>query len=137
KPVASRFHPEFNCEREQKNARNPDGERTEHWRPCEETRCRQPKQRSPRNTPVSVASAPTVTLAHALLTGTDSVRAGTDENVTAQPPQVFRCLEDGDRKDALRVLLRSPKARAATAFLPHRQSEEQKNRDTRRPPLQL
>lgn len=43
KPVASRLHPELNCEREQKNARDPGRERSEHWRQCEEKSCRQPK----------------------------------------------------------------------------------------------
>ena len=37
-------------------------------------------------------------------------------------PVEFWCLEDEDRKDAARVLLQSPKAQAATAFLPHQRS---------------
>ena len=59
KPVASWLHPEFHCEREQKQARDPGRERTEHGRQREKQRCRQPKQRSAWNAPIPFTPAHT------------------------------------------------------------------------------
>ena len=88
KTVPFWLHPEFHCECEQKKARNPGRERTEHGRQYEEQRGCQPKQRPPWNAPIPVSFAPALALSHAVdvLPGTDSVSADTDENAIGQQP---------------------------------------------------
>src|SRR6266496_3093321 len=65
KPVSFWLHPKFHCERDQKKAWDPGRERAEHWRQSEEQCGRQPKQRSPWNTPIPLCAPFTLTLAHA------------------------------------------------------------------------
>src|SRR5882757_2839638 len=63
KTVTSWLHPKLQCNREQKNPRNPAHQRTEHGGQCEEQCGRQPKQRPSWNT--SIPLTPAHALTHA------------------------------------------------------------------------
>src|SRR5207248_10129860 len=64
KSVTPRFHPKFQCKRDKKKPWNPNGERVEERRQCEEQCCGHPKQRSPGDTRVCRNRTPCVTRAH-------------------------------------------------------------------------
>src|SRR5205814_5661989 len=63
----------------------------------------------------------------------NSTPASTDENAIAQAQPESQRLADEGRRGVACVRLGSPKARAATACLPHRKNGGWKNRDTPRP----